>query len=495
MLKSKKILKQIFIPVLSILIIFSTFTEIPTKADNDITKELKKEILPLKTVEPKDDLKDLMPLKEILKDKEIVGMGEATHGTSEFFKMKHRVYKFLVQEMGYRAFAIEANFGEGEIINDYILNKNGDEQTALSTFSYPIWRTDELKEMLNWMRDYNLKAKEKDKIRFYGYDMQEMTKEYSILKKYFNKTSPELEDKLLKEVSPKINSQNFKVEESITKNKVALKEIIRNVEDSKNDLINKSSLGEYETMIKNLDVMNQCLDLNNCFNSTDQYKYVSLRDKCMAENIKWIKNKESSLGNNKLMIWAHNGHVANSRYIKSDYFTMGKYLKDFYGDKYYILGFEFFKGKFNAKYNTIFTENELKESNDKTLGYLFNKLEIPIFYIDLKNALKNDKINRWFKDRIICINCIGASYDKDSNYPYIKGVNINDEFDGLIFISETTASKNPMYNLNKPIEPKQKCGTKDDEKISTITIVLSTGLILILVLICSGVIKGKNASK
>lgn len=495
MAKLKNVFKQTCKIALSITIIIATCAGTYVKADDDITSELKQEIIPLKTVEPKDDLKDLMPLKELLKDKEIVGMGEATHGTSEFFKMKHRVYKFLVEEMGYRAFAIEANFGECEIINDYILNKSGDEQTALNTFSFITWRTDELKEMLNWMRDYNLKVKEKDKIRFYGYDMQEMTREYSILKKYFNKTSPELENKLLKEVSPKINFQDFKVDETITKNKAALKEIIKNVEDSKNELINKSSLDEYETMIKNLDIINQCLDLNNCFDSTDQYKYVSLRDKCMAENIKWIKNKESSLGNNKIMLWAHNGHVANSRYIKSGYFTMGKYLKEFYGDKYYILGFEFFKGKFNAKYNTIFTENELKESDDKTLGYLFNKLETPIFYIDLKNALKKDKINRWFKDRIICINSIGAAYDKDSNYPYIKGVNIKDEFDGLIFINETTSTKKPMYNLNKPIEPEQKCGTKDNEKISTITIILSTGLILILVLICAGVIKNKNASK
>lgn len=108
------------------------------------------------------------------------------------------------------------------------------------------------------------------------------------------------------------------------------------------------------------------------------------------------------------------------------------------------------------------------KANDETLGYLFNKLETPIFYIDFKNALKNDEVNHWFKNRRICINCIGASYDKESNIPYIKKVNINDEFDGLIFIDETTSSKTPIYNLNKTIEPKQKCGTNDDEKISTI---------------------------
>jgi len=62
---------------------------------------------------------DLMPLKNVLANRRIIGLGEATHGTQEFQAIKFRVVKFLVEQMGYRFFAIEANFTECRRINDY----------------------------------------------------------------------------------------------------------------------------------------------------------------------------------------------------------------------------------------------------------------------------------------------------------------------------------------------------------------------------------------
>ena len=52
-------------------------------------------------------------------------MGEATHGTREFFKTKHRMLEFLVEKMGFTVFAIEANWPESLAVNDYVLNGNG----------------------------------------------------------------------------------------------------------------------------------------------------------------------------------------------------------------------------------------------------------------------------------------------------------------------------------------------------------------------------------
>jgi len=80
----------------------------------DVSEALKKEMVPLKTVQAKSGFEDMEPLKEVLKDKQIVAMGEATHGTSDFFKMKHRMFEFLVEEMDFRVFAIEGEFGAAQ---------------------------------------------------------------------------------------------------------------------------------------------------------------------------------------------------------------------------------------------------------------------------------------------------------------------------------------------------------------------------------------------
>lgn len=59
--------------------IFST----PVNAESNLTTKLKENLIPIKTTEAGNGFEDLMPLKEILKDKKVIGMGEATHGTKE----------------------------------------------------------------------------------------------------------------------------------------------------------------------------------------------------------------------------------------------------------------------------------------------------------------------------------------------------------------------------------------------------------------------------
>ena len=66
----------------------------------EINNWLRENAIPFNTTEPGSGFDDLMPLKEIIGDARIVALGEATHGTREFFQMKHRMLEFLVKEMG-----------------------------------------------------------------------------------------------------------------------------------------------------------------------------------------------------------------------------------------------------------------------------------------------------------------------------------------------------------------------------------------------------------
>src|SRR5512145_1222218 len=68
--------------------------------------------VPFDRVDPADNLDDLEPLRRLVGDARIVSLGEATHGTREFFQMKHRILRFLVERMGFTAFAIEATWPE-----------------------------------------------------------------------------------------------------------------------------------------------------------------------------------------------------------------------------------------------------------------------------------------------------------------------------------------------------------------------------------------------
>lgn len=100
-----------------------------------------------------EDLRWLDPLA----DKNVVGLGEATHGTAEFFDAKHRIFRYLVENHGYKVFAFEADFGESIYLNEAVQQGNaaGIESLMKSKMHFWTWKTREVKELLEWMCTYN----------------------------------------------------------------------------------------------------------------------------------------------------------------------------------------------------------------------------------------------------------------------------------------------------------------------------------------------------
>ena len=124
----------------------------------------------LKTPEAGNGFADMQPLKKMIGNARIVSLGEATHGTREFFQLKHRMLEFLASEMGFTIFSIEANMPEAYRLNDYVLNGVGDPAKLLKGMYFWTWDTQEVLEMIQWMREFNKSGK--GRVQFTGFDMQ-----------------------------------------------------------------------------------------------------------------------------------------------------------------------------------------------------------------------------------------------------------------------------------------------------------------------------------
>ena len=111
---------------------------------------------------------------EIPEGVSIVALGEATHGNAEFQELKLSVFKHLVDTTDVRSFALEADFGEGIIINEYVHGPGNikDAKEAVKELSFNIYQTQQMIDLIQWMHDYNQSAGEADKLSFYGFDMQ-----------------------------------------------------------------------------------------------------------------------------------------------------------------------------------------------------------------------------------------------------------------------------------------------------------------------------------
>ena len=124
----------------------------------------------LTTPEAGHGFTDLQPLKRLIGDARIVSLGEATHGSREFFQLKHRMLEFLATEMGFTIFSIEANMPEAYRLNDYVLNGTGDPAQLLKGMYFWTWDTEEVLAMIRWMREFNQSGR--GRVQFTGFDMQ-----------------------------------------------------------------------------------------------------------------------------------------------------------------------------------------------------------------------------------------------------------------------------------------------------------------------------------
>lgn len=262
----------------------------------------------------------------------VVGLGEATHGNSDFQDLKLEVLKTLVEKNNLKTFAIEADFGEGMIINNYIHGNKRDENIS-RIFSFNIYHTKNMNDLINYMFDYNQKAKDEDKLSFYGFDMQNPEKSMELILD-FCKENNILQEKDLQEEFSFIKDEKFKI--SQIKDKEALLLEIKAHADA---------LSSPKTKIISRAISN-VLDSVKYYelDFEDYVKVNNVRDELMAKNVKWISDFEKSKGNNLLLISGHNGHIAKSEKF---YEPMGSHLKKIFGEKYFIIGTDFYKGIVN----------------------------------------------------------------------------------------------------------------------------------------------------
>ena len=163
----------------------------PGPAPAEVVSWIRQHAISLATSEAEHGFADLQPLKGIVGDAHLVALGEATHGTREFFQLKHRLLEFLASEMGFTIFGIEATMPEAFDLNEYVLTGVGDPAQALTGLYFWTWNTEEVLDLIRWMRRYNEDASHSKKLKFYGFDMQFSPRAAKVVLQYLRRVDPE----------------------------------------------------------------------------------------------------------------------------------------------------------------------------------------------------------------------------------------------------------------------------------------------------------------
>lgn len=380
---------------------------------------------------------DLQCFKNYIGNRSIVQLGESSHGSREYSQIKVRLIKFLHEEMGFNVIAFESGFFECYYTNDNI--QQFPVYPAMQNSIFWIWGTPELRDLFLYIKNTH---STNNPLNLAGFDCQFSSRNNSII----------LHPTFLYDVLSEIDSiqayiykgfDSVVIQNMLCWNQTYLSqykdsinytfyEIVNYIDNNVNELMLLFSENPEIPFVLKQSVLNLIAYMDFIISYNSLYinpVSVRIRDSTMASNVIFIKEK--LYPQKKLIIWAHNYHIANSSYLHAvspDIKVMGNWLHEKYTYDLYTIGAYMLRGK--TKYNESFIDVQLPVSPNSVEAILYYTKKKYCF-IDLANQ-NYCSSNRWM------FNLITAKYEGFASESMI----IRNVYDGLIFIDSSSV---PVY--------------------------------------------------
>jgi len=138
------------------------------------------------------DSVDLDPLLQRLDAARIVLLGEASHGTSEFYRMRARISRELIERKGFSFVAIEGDWPDAARIDHYVRHAEyaPSEWTAFARFPRWMWRNGDVRNFVDWLRAHNAKIEPDNRVAFHGLDLYSLYNSISSVLNYLDDIDP-----------------------------------------------------------------------------------------------------------------------------------------------------------------------------------------------------------------------------------------------------------------------------------------------------------------
>ena len=405
------------------------------KVDQEIIAGLRRLASSFTTVRPCDDFDDLMHLKQLIGNSRIVALGEASRGTREFLLMNHRLLQFLVKEMDFNVFAIEASWAESNLINEYVHTGKGVPTELLAGLQSWTLNTQEVLDMIIWMRSHNQNPGKAPRVDFRGFDMQSSSMAIDNVIAFFHSVNPEAEKEVETLYAPFRPHAND--EESYSGLPLQTKSQCRTNLQHVYELLQQnraiyevaSSSEKFAHALQSARIVLQVEEL-----FADGPKR---RDVHMAENVAWLLEQAGS--ESKIVLWAHNEHISK------DEENMGAYLHKSNGDAMVTFGFSFHRGSLNAidgqresKSRDMLMSHKVPPPPKGSYEHLLDAVGLPLMFLDLCNVPADSAVAAWLAGPRLFRN-IGAMYDASTRTSFYS-TRLLDEYDIIIYLKDTMSS-------------------------------------------------------
>ncbi|PYF74806.1 erythromycin esterase family protein [Pedobacter nutrimenti] len=376
---------------------------------------------------------DAKALIGLMGKKRIVALGEGTHGTAEFYKLRYWITRELIEKHGFTHIALENDLSDGLLLNQE-LNGKADLNSIMKKRLLSIWQNEETKELLTWVRNYN--QTHKKRVSIDGIDYVYLNSDIEALRKVltgeaaFSAGIEQLQApaSLQDEVWEAMNKKDVKVDFPAMY-KSSYKGYL--VADSLDQRINASNLSAEIKSASHLIMMNIKQGFSPFYHYITKTNEPS-RDVNMAGNVAEILKNS----NDKMVIWAHNAHVAKTGVFNNTVGGMGGEIAKLFPGQYFVMGTGTATGTFAA------TEQSRDSYTNPMKAYPLEKTVADSWETQF---LTNSKPAFYFfptqynsKNEVKPIRFIG--YGPKSDPSTNEKTNISQHFDAFLFVSNSNAA-------------------------------------------------------
>jgi erythromycin esterase-like protein len=399
---------------------------------------------------------------EAAKNKNFILIGEATHGTKEFYRVRAEITQRLIEEQNFDAVAVEADWPDAYTVNRYVSNlyNNITAEDSLKGFErFPIWmwRNKEIVKFIEWLyaynQEYRISTSQKARpVGFYGLDIYSLSTSINAVISYLDKVDPgaaetaKIRYSCLDHFMDSPQTYGYATE-------------LKLIESCENELIaqlkelGKKSFQYMKTknFVTNDEYFCAVQNAKLIVNSENYYRLMfsgkpdswNIRDKHMFETLECLAEHLSKnlTRDAKIIVWAHNSHVGNAaatEMSKRGELNIGQMVRRNYKDKSLLIGFSTCRGTVTAasQWDAPYQRKKVREPIYGSYEEIFHHVNHKKFLLNLMD--NNEAIDLLIEPKLQ--RAIGVIYRPDSErYSHYFNSCLPEQFDFLLHYDDTHA--------------------------------------------------------
>jgi protein-L-isoaspartate(D-aspartate) O-methyltransferase len=397
---------------------------------------------------------NLKPLLNRIGDARVVLIGEASHGTSEFYRMRARITRELIEQKGFDFVAVEADWPDAYRIHDFVTHRNRKEPHTWEAFSrFPtwMWRNQEVLDFIHWLHDFNQNRNQDERrVGFYGLDLYSMFTSIHRVLHYLDRIDPQSADVARERYGCLMPWE----EDPATYGRAALTGRYRTCEHEVVQILRDLATQRNEASLKNQeDLFDAQLNAKLVADAEQYYRVMyygsdeswNLRDTHMFHTLKLLLRRYGA--NSKAVIWEHNSHLGDAsatQFGDQGQLNVGQLCRGEFGDQLYAIGQGTDHGTVAAATHWD-GEMEVKQVRTALPGsyeQFMHLTEMDRFLLPMTHS-KNRSLITALKPRKL-ERAIGVIYRPDTErHSHYFEASLPSQFDEWIWFDETSAV-NPL---------------------------------------------------